>query len=206
MFPDLVGIRMKMASFVKRLLLIDNYDSFTYNLVHLFKKVDKNLLIDVIMNDQRIDDDQIIKYDYICISPGPSTPKESGISNLIIKKIYKTKPMLGVCLGMQCIASSFGNKIVHAPYPTHGKTCVCINNGTNLFRGFERSIEIARYHSLIVEDVNQEEFSIDANSEDGVIQAITHKKYPIFGIQFHPESFMAENGEKIILNFLNYDC
>ncbi len=187
-----------------KILFIDNYDSFTYNLEHLFYKVSNKINIKIIKNDVILKkfSREIDQYNAIVVSPGPSSPIEAGISTLVIRNYYRTKPILGVCLGMQCIADAFGYKVQKTPYPIHGQTSICNHDGNDLFRGVPNHFKIARYHSLCVEDKTSEEFHINAKSEDGVIQAISHKKYPLFGLQYHPESFMSEFGFQNIENFV----
>ena len=187
-----------------KVLFIDNYDSFTYNLEHLFYKVSNKIDIKIIKNDVVLENfaKKISQCDAIVISPGPSSPLEAGISTLVIRNYYKTKPILGVCLGMQCIANAFGYKVLKAPYPIHGQTSTCCHDGNDLFEGMANHFKIARYHSLCVEDKAAEKFHINAKSEDGVIQAISHKKYPLYGLQYHPESFMSEFGAQNVENFI----
>ncbi len=185
---------------MKTLLVIDNYDSFTFNLVQMFKqykldiKVYRNNKIDLALAEK-------INPDYILISPGPRTPEYSGISKPLIKKFHKTKPILGVCLGMQCINELFEGKTIKSPVPVHGKKDKIYHEEMGIFKRMPRPFQAARYHSLIIERENPELIET-AHSKEGIIMGIQHNKYPLYGIQFHPESFMTEEGYTIIGNFL----
>ena len=184
-----------------RLIVIDNYDSFTYNLVQMFMPYE--LQIHVHRSD-RISLDQVdmLSPDYILISPGPRSPVSSGISMPLIKSFFQRAPILGVCLGMQCINEVFGGKTIRAPIPVHGKTSTVRHNNQGLFKGIPSSFVAARYHSLMIELHKQGPLITTALSRDGVIMGISHQSSPLHGIQFHPESFMTENGALIIKNFL----
>lgn len=184
-----------------KLLVIDNYDSFTYNLVQMF--MDYRLEILVYRADQ-IDLDQVrsIKPDYALISPGPKDPSHTGISIPLIKHYYKKIPVLGVCLGMQCINEVFGGSTVRAPVPIHGKTSIIEHNGQGIFKDIPAPFAAARYHSLMVETADNSILRITSKSDDGVIMGLSHPLYPLHGVQFHPESFMTEHGFTIIENFL----
>jgi anthranilate synthase component 2 len=190
-----------------RILIIDNFDSFTFNLVQqiviILKKIYKNSFEIIVKrnNEIKATDVKKLKPDYIIISPGPKTPKNAGISKSLIKKHYKDFPILGVCLGMQCINEVFGGKTIHSPLPVHGKTSPLEHTGKNLFKGVPQHIDIARYHSLIIGDIPAD-LEVTAWSKDKIPMAIKHKKYPIYGVQFHPESFMTKYGDKIMRNFL----
>lgn len=185
---------------MQKILVIDNFDSFTYNLVQQIQSIRKCEL-QVLRNDEII---RNINYgfDKLVISPGPKTPKDAGISNSLIRKFYKSKPILGVCLGMQCINEVFGGKTVHSPLPYHGKTSKITHTGVNVFKNVPQNIKVARYHSLIVTNIPSD-LEIIAKTNDDIPMAIKHKEYPVYGVQFHPESFMTENGNIIINNFLN---
>jgi anthranilate synthase component II len=185
---------------LKKLLVIDNYDSFTFNLVQMFKQYE--LDIHVYRND-KIDIQSALKInpDYILISPGPRTPEYSGISKVLIKKFYKTTPILGVCLGMQCINEIYGGKTIKADVPVHGKKDDVFHEGMGIFRDMPKPFQAARYHSLIIERGSSNLIET-AHSKEGVIMGIEHEEYPLHGIQFHPESFMTEDGFIIIENFL----
>lgn len=183
------------------ILFIDNYDSFTYNLVQLFLPMYSNILV---KRHDKISLEEIEKLPIkaIIISPGPKDPMHAGISCDCIKKFYKRIPILGVCLGMQCINECFGGKTINSPLPIHGKTSKFYHNQKGLFKNIPSPIKVARYHSLCIEPKANSPLSIDGHSEDGVIMAISHPKYPLFGVQFHPESFLTEYGETIAKNFL----
>lgn len=182
------------------ILIIDNYDSFTYNLVQAVEAA--GYKCEVYLNDKITISEIISKRPKkIIISPGPGRPKDAGISNDVIKHLNKTIPILGVCLGHQCIGVNFGAKLVHAKNIMHGKTSTIKYQSSKLFEDLPSSFEAARYHSLSIEDVKQP-IIVTATAEDGTIMAIEHKNYPLYGIQFHPESFLTDHGDKIIRNFL----
>lgn len=185
------------------LLVIDNYDSFTYNLVQMFSKYD--LDIKVFRSDRiSIRQAEIISPDYILISPGPKNPSHAGISIPVIKNFYKKIPVLGVCLGMQCINEAFNGKTKRASVPVHGKTSRVTHNNKGLFKGMPDLFTAARYHSLVIEPCPiQNEIEITAFCDDKIIMGVQHKEYPLFGVQFHPESFLTEDGFIMIENFLN---
>lgn len=182
------------------LLVLDNYDSFTYNLVQMFRRYD--LTIKVFRSD-RISIESLKKFspDYILISPGPKDPLHAGISISAIKAFFQGTPILGVCLGMQCINEVFGGKTVRAPLPVHGKTSDIVHDKTHLFQGLPSPVRVARYHSLMTEPMGAE-LEITARSSDGVIMGLSHRTRPLHGVQFHPESFLTEKGDAIIENFL----
>ncbi|MCP4649901.1 MAG: aminodeoxychorismate/anthranilate synthase component II [PVC group bacterium] len=184
------------------ILLIDNYDSFTYNLVQYFGELKQKLK--VIRNDKiTIDRIKRLKPDYIVISPGPCTPKEAGLSCEIIKQFAGKIPILGVCLGHQCIGNAFGGKIVRAKNIMHGKTSQIYHKKENIFKGISNPFTATRYHSLIIKkDTLPGCFSITAWTKDKTIMAIKHRKYPLWGLQFHPESILTKDGKKILSNFL----
>ncbi len=183
-----------------RLVVIDNYDSFTYNLVQMFKQY-KGLEVLVYRSD-RIGADEIegAGPDYLVVSPGPKDPAHAGISREIIKRMYSKIPVLGVCLGMQCINEVFGGKTVRAPVPMHGKTCMVEHGDTGIFKGVASPFRVARYHSLMAEPANSA-LTITARSVDGVIMGMSHPDFPLHGVQFHPESFLTEHGFNIVNNF-----
>ena len=184
------------------LLMIDNYDSFTYNLVQYFYEMDQE--VEVYRNDE-ITISQITKKspEYLVISPGPCTPKEAGISIEVIKEFSGKIPILGVCLGHQSIGSAYGANIVKAKEIMHGKLSKISHNGEGIFSSIKNEFLATRYHSLIIEESSlSEEFNITARSEDGTIMAIQHNSIPVTGIQFHPESIATEFGKKILKNFL----
>ena len=184
-----------------RLLVIDNYDSFTYNLVQMFMSYD--LQIDVYRSDKiSLDQADALSPDYILISPGPKDPQHSGISKLLINAYFQKVPILGVCLGMQCINEVFGGRTIRAPAPVHGKTSSVMHDNYGIFRGMPSPFIAARYHSLAVETDTSGPLIVTSRSKDGVIMGISHPGFPLHGIQFHPESFMTDKGILIIENFL----
>ena len=188
------------------LILIDNYDSFTYNLVHYFEELGEQ--VSVFRNDE-ITVDKIFKLnpDYLVISPGPSSPKNSGICmELVNKNIKNSKiiPTLGVCLGHQVIAECFNSKVIQSGKPVHGKVSKIYFKRSYIFKEMNNPFEATRYHSLIVDQKSlSNELKITANTNDGVIMALEHQKFPIYGVQFHPESIATEDGHKLLKNFLN---
>jgi anthranilate synthase component 2 len=184
------------------LLIIDNYDSFTYNLVQYFQML--GCQVAVRKNDQiTLEDVQKVKPDALVISPGPCTPKEAGISVDLIKRFYKEIPILGVCLGHQAIGYAFGSNIVRAKRLMHGKTSLIYHTGEGIFKGIKNPFTAVRYHSLVIERESLPDIlKITAESEDGEIMGIQHIEYPIFGLQFHPESVLSEAGMDLLRNFL----
>ena len=185
------------------LLMIDNYDSFTYNLVQYFGELGQE--VKTFRNDQ-ITIEEIKKLDpkYIVISPGPYTPKESGISMQVIDSFKENKPILGVCLGHQAIGAVFGANIIKAKELMHGKTSEIQHDGNFLFEGIPDNFTATRYHSLVIEEKTlSEDFIINARTVDGSIMGIQHCKLNVSGVQFHPESIMTEDGKKLLSNFLN---
>lgn len=182
------------------ILIIDNYDSFTYNLYQYIGSINKD--IKTIRNDE-MSVDEIFKLNpsHIIISPGPGTPSEAGIIEELVKK-NKTIPILGVCLGHQAICEAFGAKIIHAPKIMHGKRdVISISNNNKLFNGLPSNIEVARYHSLVAEDIPSC-LEVIARDKNDLVMAVMHKEYKIYGVQFHPESIMTPDGMKILNNFL----
>ena len=190
-----------------KILLIDNYDSFTYNLYHYLSSL--KCKVDVLRNN-KIKIDKIIKNKYkkIVISPGPGNPNQAGDCIKIVKKFYKHLPIFGVCLGHQVIGQVFSSKIIVAKKLMHGKTSLIKHNGKGIFKGIKRIIRATRYHSLIVDKKNLgKDLIITAETEDKdkVIMGIMHKKYSVHGVQFHPESINSPEGMKLIKNFLEYN-
>ena len=182
------------------ILVIDNYDSFTHNLVQMFMRYD--LVIDVFRSDKiTLSQMARMKPDYIVISPGPKDPAHSGISVDVVKFFAGKIPILGVCLGMQCINEAFGGVTVRAPVPVHGKTSRIFHEGEGVFKGIPSPFTAARYHSLMIHPESTG-LLITAKSNDGVIMGISHPSFPVFGVQFHPESFMTDHGFALIENFL----
>jgi len=187
-----------------KILLIDNYDSFTFNLYHYLSSL--NADVEIFRNDQ-ITEKEIIKnkYNKIVISPGPGTPNQSGNCLKIVKKLHKKIPILGVCLGHQVIGQVFGSKIIQAKKIMHGKTSKIKSFRTGILKNLPKSFEATRYHSLIIDKKTlSKNLEITAETKDGVIMAIMHKKYNIHGVQFHPESIKTPIGKKILRNFINY--
>ncbi len=185
------------------ILLIDNYDSFTYNLYQYLTELGAS--ISVARNDKiTIAEIRSLKPNAIVISPGPKTPSEAGISEDAIREFHKSLPIFGVCLGHQAIGEVFGGKITKAPVPMHGKTSQIIHNGRSVFSSLPIPFQATRYHSLVVsnEDV-PEELEVIAWTEDNLIMALRHKDYPVVGVQFHPESVMTENGKTLLQNFID---
>jgi len=183
-----------------RLLVIDNYDSFTYNLVQMFTCFNLDI---VVKRTDKITVTQAISMspDYILISPGPKDPAHAGVSMEMIRAFYKKCPILGVCLGMQCLNEVFGGTTQRAPVPVHGKTDSIIHNDADLFKGMPSPFAAARYHSLIVSPANPDVITTAWNDQN-IIMGITLQGYPVFGVQFHPESFLTEKGDIMIDNFL----
>ena len=184
------------------LLMIDNYDSFTYNLVQYFYGLDQE--VEVHRNDEiGLEEIKRRKPDYIVISPGPCTPKEAGISVEIIENFKYEKPILGVCLGHQCIGSAFGAKIIPAKELMHGKLSNIKHKGSGIFSNIPNEFKATRYHSLVIEEETMsDDLEVSARTEDGTIMAIQHKNLPIVGLQFHPESISTEHGLQMLSNFL----
>ena len=184
------------------LLLIDNYDSFTYNLAQYFGELGCELVIK--RNDETsLDEIAALAPEHVCISPGPCTPREAGISKDIVLRFGSNIPILGVCLGHQCIAEAYGGKIMRASTLMHGKSSTIRHNGRGLFTDLPAPFEAGRYHSLVVERSSFPVcLEIIAESEDGEIMALRHREFPVYGVQFHPESILTRNGKKILARFL----
>ena len=187
-----------------KILLIDNYDSFTYNLYHYLSALKCN--VDVYRNDKiGIDRIKKNKYKKIVISPGPGNPSQAGNCIKIFKHFYKTIPILGVCLGHQIIGQVFKSKIIGAKNLMHGKTSLIKHNGKGVFKGIKKIIKATRYHSLIIDRKTlSKELLITAETKDKIIMGVMHKKYNLHGVQFHPESIKTPEGIKLLKNFLNY--
>jgi anthranilate synthase/aminodeoxychorismate synthase-like glutamine amidotransferase len=184
------------------LLIIDNYDSFTYNLVQYFGELGSEMKI--VRNDAlTVADVKALKPERICISPGPCTPNEAGISCELIKELGATTPILGVCLGHQSIGQAFGGRIVRARSIIHGKVSKIEHDGRGLFEGLETPFEATRYHSLVIEESSMPDcLEISARTADGEIMGVRHRDLPIEGVQFHPESIMTIHGKRLLGNFL----
>ena len=187
-----------------KIILIDNYDSFTFNLYHYLSSFKIN--VNVVRND-KITDKEIIKnrYDRIVISPGPGNPNQAGNCLNIVEALYKKIPVLGVCLGHQIIGQVFGSKIIQAKKLMHGKTSVIKSKRIGILKNLPSKFEATRYHSLIIDKKTlSDELEITAETKDGIIMGVKHKRYNIHGVQFHPESIKTTIGIKILKNFINY--
>jgi anthranilate synthase/aminodeoxychorismate synthase-like glutamine amidotransferase len=184
------------------ILVIDNYDSFTYNLVQYLQELGAKTI--TYRNDKiTLDKLKKLKFDKAVISPGPGRPIDSGISCDFIKKFYKKIPILGVCLGHQCIGEVFGAKIIKAPAVMHGKTSAIYHDSKGIFKGLSNPCTATRYHSLIIDKKSlPSNLEVTAKTKDGIIMAIKEKKYPLYGVQFHPESILTSEGKKLLGNFL----
>lgn len=186
------------------ILLIDNYDSFTYNLAQYFWELGYTLTVE--RNDKiSIEEIKTFAPSHIVISPGPGTPADSGISLNVISAFHKELPILGICLGHQCIGEFFGGKVVRAPLPMHGKTSLIRHSEEGIFKGVTNPFKVTRYHSLIVEEktIDKEILEVTSWSEDdNLVMGMQHKKFPVYGLQFHPESIMTEHGHKLLKNFV----
>ena len=185
------------------ILLIDNYDSFTYNLYQYIGIFNED--IKVVRNDKiTIKEIEALDPEKIVVSPGPKSPKDAGICLEVIKYFAGKKPILGICLGHQCIGEAFGATVSYAKKIFHGKQSIIEHDGSSIFAGINSPIKVARYHSLaIIEATIPECLAVIAKTEDGEIMAVKHKQYPIVGLQFHPESIFTEHGKRIIENFVN---
>ena len=185
-----------------KVLLIDNYDSFTYNLAQIFGELGADVMVK--RNDEvALADIQTLRPARICISPGPGRPRDAGISCDVIRDFGAQIPLLGVCLGHQCIGEVFGGEIVRAPKLMHGKTSAISHKGTGVFENLAKPFEATRYHSLVVKrETLPQSLTITAESDDGEIMGLQHRGLPIHGVQFHPESILTEEGRKLLANFL----
>jgi anthranilate synthase component II len=185
------------------IVLIDNYDSFTFNLVHYFGELGE--AVDVRRNDKVSSGDVIAADpDAIVLSPGPCTPKEAGICLDLIAKAAATIPILGVCLGHQAIGDAFGGKVVRAPSPVHGKLSEIRHQGRGIFRGINAPFKATRYHSLVVErDSMPNDLTVTADTDDGLVMGLAHTRLPVHGVQFHPESIASDHGHLMLKNFLD---
>ena len=185
------------------LLLIDNYDSFTYNLYQYLAELGADVVVR--RNDEiTVAQAEALAPTHIVISPGPCTPHEAGVSNDLIAALGPRVPLLGVCLGHQCIGEVFGGRVIRAPQPVHGKTAQIHHTGEGVFAGLPSPFEAIRYHSLIVERASlPSSLAITAETRDGLIMGLRHREYPIQGVQFHPESILTQVGKDLLRNFLN---
>ena len=187
------------------LLLIDNYDSFTYNLYQYLSELGAE--VEVRRNDKvTLDEIEAMQPAQIVVSPGPCTPNEAGLSCKIIETFGPRIPLLGVCLGHQAIGQVFGGRVIRAPQPMHGKTSLMYHQEQGVFQGLPSPFEANRYHSLIVErSTLPDELEITANTADGLIMGLRHRRYPVEGVQFHPESIMTPAGKHLLRNFLQHE-
>jgi anthranilate synthase component 2 len=184
------------------LILIDNYDSFTYNLVHYLGELGAEC--EVIRND-KLSTDEILKKKpkALVLSPGPCTPNEAGVCLDLIEKAGSKIPLLGVCLGHQAIGQAYGGHVIRAPVPMHGKLSTIRHTDKGIFKGLPEKIEVTRYHSLIVERATLPDcLEVTAETTDGIIMGLQHKTHPVHGVQFHPESIASEQGHALLANFL----
>ena len=184
------------------ILIIDNYDSFTYNLYQYVGEIHPD--IKVLRNDEfAMEDLKKLPLEAIIISPGPGRPENAGLSIEVIKEFQDKVPILGICLGHQAIGYAYGGKVISAPVIMHGKTSMINHNGENIFKNIKTPLKIMRYHSLIVEKQSlPEDLTITAETEDGLIMGLKHKKYNVQGLQFHPESIFTDQGKTLIKNFV----
>ena len=185
------------------ILLIDNYDSFTYNLFHFLGELGEEVI--VARNDKISAADALkLRPDSIVLSPGPCDPDKAGICLELIRTAAGRIPILGVCLGHQAIGQAFGGRVVRAPLPMHGKLSRIHHTGASVFNGLPDDFAATRYHSLVIERATlPDELEITAETEDGIIMGVVHKRYPVHGVQFHPESIASEHGHALLRNFLN---
>ena len=185
------------------IIVIDNYDSFTYNLVQYLGELGAE--VRVFRNDQATPGElRALAPSHIVISPGPGKPSEGGISNEVIREFYQTTPILGVCLGHQCIGHVFGGLVTRAPRLMHGKTSRVFHKGQGIYEGLPNPFEAGRYHSLIVQEPLPAELLATAFTETGEVMGLQHKQFPLFGVQFHPESVLTPHGKRLLKNFLDY--
>jgi anthranilate synthase component 2 len=186
-----------------KVVLVDNYDSFTWNLVHALGALGAE--VEVHRNDAiSVDEIEKKKPDAIVISPGPGTPQESGISLEVVRRLGSKTPIFGVCLGNQTIGEVYGGEVVRGPEPIHGKLSAIRHEGKTIFRGINGTFDATRYHSLVVDKKSvPDELSVTAETGDGLVMGLSHKTYPVHGVQFHPESIASEHGQSILKNFLD---
>jgi len=185
------------------IVLIDNYDSFTFNLVHYFGGLGAEVIVH---RNDKIAVDAVVAADpdAIVLSPGPCTPNEAGICLDLVATAAPTIPLFGVCLGLQAIGQAFGGRVVRAPLPVHGKLSEISHRGEGVFHGINAPFRATRYHSLIIERASTpSELEITAESDDGLVMGVEHRDRPVFGVQFHPESIASEHGRQILRNFLD---
>ena len=188
------------------ILLIDNYDSFTYNLVQRFGELHPDLPMNVVRNDRITPDEaEAMNPTHVVISPGPCTPNEAGVSNEIMLRFAGKVPVFGVCLGHQCIGHNFGGEVVRNSRIMHGKVSLIFHDGTGVFAGLSNPFEATRYHSLVIkkETWTNPDFTVSAWTAEGEIMGVRHNAWPLHGVQFHPESFLTLEGPRLLGNFLN---
>ena len=186
------------------ILLIDNYDSFTYNLYHYLGELGAEARV-FLNNKITVEEIATMKPEKIVISPGPCTPREAGISCEIITRFGEKTPILGVCLGHQCIGAAFGGEIIRAPSIMHGKLSEITHDEQTIYRSVKNPFAAMRYHSLVINPERlPAELNVSAHTADGIIMSVRHRKLPIEGVQFHPESILTEEGKKLLKNFLDY--
>jgi anthranilate synthase component II len=191
-----------MTHAMTRVLVIDNYDSFTWNLVHLVAPLVEE--VEVVRNDgTSVEAVRAARPDAIILSPGPCTPNEAGISLKVVEVAPAEVPVLGVCLGHQAIGQAYGGKVVRGQEPVHGKTARILHDGEGVYRGLPQGFEATRYHSLVIEpDSVPECLAVTSRTEDGVIMGVRHRELPVEGVQFHPESVLTPCGRELLKNFL----
>ena len=188
------------------ILLIDNYDSFTYNLVQRLGEQDANVDVRVVRNDQLTPDDvERMAPSHIILSPGPCTPREAGICNEVLVRFASRIPTLGVCLGHQCIGHVFGGEVIRNERVMHGKTSMIHHDGLGVFAGMSNPFEATRYHSLVIrrETFTNPDFVVSAWTDQGEIMGVRHRAWPLHGVQFHPESFLTIEGPRLLRNFMD---
>jgi anthranilate synthase component II len=188
---------------VTRIVVVDNYDSFTWNLVHLIGGLGAQ--VDVYRNDKiGVDDIAAMRPDGVVLSPGPCTPNEAGICLDLVERLGAEMPIFGVCLGLQAVGQSYGGDVVRAPLPMHGKLSTIQHGGDGIFRGINSSFEATRYHSLVVKrETCPADLAVTAWTADGLIMGLSHRRHPVHGVQFHPESIASEHGATLVKNFLD---
>jgi para-aminobenzoate synthetase component II len=195
---------MAVAGSWDMILLVDNYDSFTYNLVQRLGEIDPSVDLKVIRNDQiTLEQIESARPTHLIISPGPCTPVQAGISNDVVTRFAARIPLLGVCLGHQCIGHALGAKVVRADQIMHGKTSLIHHDGRRIYRGLSNPFEATRYHSLVIQPGTlPDELEVVAWTDQDEIMGVRHKRYPLEGVQFHPESFLTLEGTQLLKNFL----
>ena len=199
------GLLLAKISELMRVLVIDNYDSFTYNLVQYLGELEAEV---VVRRNDEVSPEELLRLhpDRIVVSPGPCTPNEAGISLEVVEKApVGGTPVLGVCLGHQAIGQAYGGRVVRAAEPVHGKTARISHDGEGVYKGLPQGFEATRYHSLVIERESVPEcLVVTSRTEDGVIMGVRHKELPVEGVQFHPESVLTEDGRKLLKNFLEF--